>query len=108
MVFPRAAWSTNEMTKEIAAPIKLNGSHFLIARQYLSKLYTYHDSKMRVNLRCEVAGSSDRNSGVVVSILGDLIKYVLYCQILYNGYRKLLPFMEGQKFQVYRGIGVEA
>jgi hypothetical protein len=47
MVFPTAAWSTNEMTKEIAAPIKLNGSHFLIAR--LSKVYTY----MIVNLRCE-------------------------------------------------------
>ena len=32
MVFPRGAWSTNAVTKEIAAPIRLNGSHFLIAR----------------------------------------------------------------------------
>ncbi len=32
MVFPRGACSTNAVTKEIAAPIRLNGSHFLIAR----------------------------------------------------------------------------
>ena len=48
MVFPRGAWSTNAVTKEIAAPIRLNGSHFLIARSYLSKLYTYHDSKLEL------------------------------------------------------------
>ena len=42
MVFPRGAWSTNAVTKEIAAPIRLNGSHFLIATVDLSKFYTHH------------------------------------------------------------------
>ena len=42
MVFPRGAWSTNAVTKEIAAPIRLNGSHFLIATEDLSKFYTHH------------------------------------------------------------------
>ena len=32
MVFPRGAWSTKAVTKEIAPPIRLNGSHFLIAK----------------------------------------------------------------------------
>jgi hypothetical protein len=42
MVFPRGAWSTNAVTKEIAAPIRLNGSHFLITTEDLSKFYTHH------------------------------------------------------------------
>ena len=43
MVLPRGMWNTNAVTKEIAAPTKLYGSHFFIAREDLSKFYIYHD-----------------------------------------------------------------
>ena len=33
--------NTNAVIREIAAPAKLNGNHFLIATEVLSKLYTH-------------------------------------------------------------------
>jgi hypothetical protein len=42
MVLPRGTWNTNAITREIAAPTKLYGSHLLIATEYLSKFYIYH------------------------------------------------------------------
>ena len=39
-VFPRGAFSNNAVIKEIAAPTRLNGNHFLSATDDLSKFQT--------------------------------------------------------------------